>query len=253
MKSDATLTALIVDDEKKSREFLLMLLNDFCPEVEVVGMVSSVSDALLLIEKTQPDVVFLDIQLQSEQGFDLLRRLPKINFEVIFTTAHAEYAIEAIRFSALDYLLKPIDPLELQQAVRKSVGKKNHSLSHLQMQNLLDHFRHARVDLVKIALPTFDGLVFVGIKDIIYLEADSSYTKIVTEHTRPYTVTKVLKEYESMLTSRNFFRIHNSYIINLDKVERYIKGDGGCVVMQNGTTLDVSKRKKQAFMNVIGR
>ena len=253
MKSDATLTALIVDDEKKSREFLLMLLNDFCPEVEVVGMASSVSDALQLLEKTQPEVVFLDIQLKSEQGFDLLRRLPEIHFEVIFTTAHAEYAIEAIRFSALDYLLKPIDPTELQQAVRKSVGKKNHSLSQLQMQNLLEHFRNTRADSVKIALPTFDGLVFVSIKDIIYLEADSSYTKIVTEHAHPYTVTKVLKEYESMLASKNFFRIHNSYIINLDKVEKYIKGDGGCVVMQNGATLDVSKRKKQAFMNIIGR
>ena len=253
MKKNTTLSALIVDDEKKSREFIAMLIHDICPEIEVVGMVPTVKEALHAIEETQPELVFLDIQLKSEQGFDLLKRVPEITFETIFTTAHAEYAIEAIHFSALDYLLKPIDPQELQRAVRRAVDRKDRSFSQVQMQNLLEHFKNAKSNSLKIALPTVDGLVFINIQEIIYLEADSSYTKIMTEQGRSFTVTKVLKEYESLLASKNFFRIHNSSIINLNKLEKYIKGDGGQVIMQNGVTLDVSKRRKQAFLGIIGR
>lgn len=245
------LKAIIVDDERKSRESLKVLINDFCKDVKVVGTAESVSEAIGLIEQYEPDMVFLDIQMNAETGFDLLKKMVQVNFEVIFTTAHSEYAIEAIKFSALDYLLKPIDIEELKNAVKKYKNKRSGNSISKKIENLIENFKSNHSDSFKMALPTAEGLVFVNLTDITYLEADGSYTKVYKNNGEVFMVTKNLKEYEGLLNNKNFFRIHNSYLINLNEVERYVKGEGGYVVMKNGKNLDVSKRKKQAFLNKI--
>jgi len=245
------LKAIIVDDEHKSRESLKVLVNDFCKDVLVIGAASNVKDAIELIEQNEPDFVFLDIQMNAETGFDLLKKAAPINFEVIFTTAHSEYAIEAIKFSALDYLLKPIDVEELKQAVQKYRNKKSGNSISRRIENLIENFKNSHSDSFKMALPTADGLIFMNLTDITYFEADGSYTKVFKKNGEVFMVTKNLKEYEGLLMKKNFFRIHNSYLINLDEIERYVKGEGGYVVMKNGKNLDVSKRKKQAFLSRI--
>lgn len=196
-------------------------------------------------------MVFLDIQMQRETGFDLLTRLSSINFEVIFTTAYSEYAIKAFKFSAIDYLLKPIDIGELKASLDKVEKKLMGSISerlHELIQNLKPPSKHG----YKLALPTSDGLIFVKINDIIYCEASSNYTQIYSNDGRKHIVSRTLKEYEDLLTDHNFFRIHNSHLINLDCIKKYVRGEGGYVIMNNDISLDVSKRKKEAFLSRLG-
>lgn len=245
------LKAIIVDDEQKSRENLKILLQDFCQNVEVLGMGKSVAEGLELIETLRPDILFLDIQMQRETGFDLLNKLPQINFEVVFTTAHSEYAIEAIKFSAIDYLLKPIDITDLQKAVQKVASRVHRSSFKEQFEVLLQNFRNDSSEGYKIALPTSDGLIFISFRDIVFCEAMSNYTQFHMKDGKKHLVSRTLKEYESMLANYHFFRIHNSYLINVREIRRYIKGDGGQVLMSNDVALDVSKRRKDAFLSKI--
>jgi two-component system, LytTR family, response regulator len=244
------LKALIVDDEPKARENLQILLHDFVEGVEVVGLCENIAEATEAVRAHAPDVVFLDIQLQRETGFDLLTRLKEINFEVIFTTAYTEYAIKAFKFSAIDYLLKPIDIEELRKAVARVEKRVSNNMTG-RLTQLVQNLRQGSNENYKIALPTLDGLVFVKISDILYCEASSNYTQIFTTEEK-YLVSKTLKEYDDLLSDHNFFRIHNSYLININSIKKYVKGDGGYVVLNNDTSLDVSKRKKEAFLNKIG-
>jgi two-component system LytT family response regulator len=241
------LKSVIVDDEEKSAENLRILLQDFCEDVEVSACCSNVDEAIEAIRKHQPDVVFLDVQMKGETGFDLLEKMPKVNFEVVFTTAHAEYAIKAFKFSAIDYLLKPIDIAELQQSVAKVQKKLNNNMTE-RLQQLMRNLRDPSGDNYKLALPTTDGLFFVKVSSIIYCEASSNYTEIYTDDGRKHVVSRTLKEYEDMLTDHGFYRIHNSYLINLSAVKKYIRGEGGSVLMNNGRSLDVAKRKKEGFL-----
>jgi two-component system LytT family response regulator len=241
------LKSIIVDDEQKSGENLRILLQDFCEGVEVCAVCNSVDEAIEAIRKHSPDVVFLDVQMQRETGFDLLERLPKVNFEVVFTTAHAEYAIKAFKFSAIDYLLKPIDVTELQASVAKVNKKLTNDMTE-RLQQMMRNLRDPTGDNYKLALPTTDGLFFVKVSTIIYCEASSNYTEIYTDDGRKHIVSRTLKEYEDMLTDHGFFRIHNSYLINLSAVKKYIRGEGGQVLMNNGRSLDVAKRKKEGFL-----
>lgn len=242
------LRAIIVDDEAKARENLAILLQDFVKGVEVVGLCQKISEAVKAVELHSPDVVFLDIQLQRESGFDLLTALDEVNFEVIFTTAYTEYAIKAFKFSAIDYLLKPIDIEELKKAVSKVEKRVSQNMTS-RLTHLVQHLKQGSDS--RIALPTLEGLVFVNIQDILYCEASSNYTQIFTSQEK-YLVSKTLKEYDELLSDHNFFRIHNSYLININSIKKYVKGDGGYVVLNNNTSLDVSKRKKEAFLNRIG-
>jgi len=241
--------AIIVDDEPKARENLQILLQDFVEGVEVVALSQNIAEATKAVKQHMPDVVFLDIQLQRETGFDLLTTLKDVNFEVIFTTAYTEYAIKAFKFSAIDYLLKPIDIEELKKAVAKVEKRMNHNVTS-RLTQLVQNLRQGPSDM-RIALPTLEGLVFVNVQDIIYCEASSNYTQIVTAQEK-YLVSKTLKEYDELLSDHNFFRIHNSYLININAIKKYVKGDGGHVVLSNNVSLDVSKRKKEAFLNRIG-
>jgi two-component system, LytTR family, response regulator len=244
------LKAIIVDDESKSRESLKILIEDFCQDVEVKALCQNVDDALHAIDTHDPDVVFLDIQLQRETGFDLLTRLNKFDFSVIFTTAYSEYAIKAFRFSAIDYLLKPIDIEELRAAIGK-VQKQGSTHIEETLTHLIKNLRSGSADQYKLALPSTDGLVFVKVNDILYCEASSNYTEIYMADNKKYIVSRTLKEYEDILTEQNFFRIHNSYLINLNSIKKYVRGEGGYVVMNNDKALDVSKRKKESFLSRI--
>lgn len=228
-----------------------ILLEDFCEDVQVCALCQNVDEGINAIKEFKPEIVFLDIQMQRETGFDLLTRIKDINFEVIFTTAHSEYAIKAFKFSAIDYLLKPIDIEELKHAIEK-VNKKLHDNISLRLQHLVQNLRSTSSENYKLALPTTDGLLFVKVSNIVYCEASSNYTEIVTEDGKKHIVSRTLKEYDEMLADHNFFRIHNSYLINLNAIKKYVRGDGGYVVMNNDHSLDVSKRKKDSFLVRIG-
>lgn len=243
--------SIIVDDEVKSRESLHILLRDFVSNVEVVALCSSVTEGLDAIRKYKPDLVFLDIQMQRETGFDLLARINPIEFDVVFTTAHSEYAIKAFRFSAIDYLLKPIDIEELKRAVEKVEKKLNGNIS-TRIEQLVQNLKAGPSQRFKLALPTSDGLVFVKVEEIIYCEASSNYTTLFMNDGRKFVVSRTLREYEDMLHEQDFYRIHNSYLINLNAIKKYVRGEGGYVVMNNDVSLDVSKRKKEGFLNRIG-
>jgi len=245
------LRSIIVDDELKSRESLKKMLTTFCEDVEVLDTCQSVADAIKAVEQFKPDVVFLDVQMQGETGFDLLSTLQDINFEVIFTTAYSEYALKAIKFSAIDYLLKPIDIEDLQKAVAKVEKRQSPDVTN-RLKQLLQNLKGGNnTENYKLALPTAEGLTFIKTTDILYCKASGNYTEIFMGDGKKHLVSRPLKEYDDMLSDHTFFRIHHSYLINLNGVKSYIRGEGGQVVMTDNATLDVSRRKKEAFMERI--
>jgi two-component system LytT family response regulator len=235
----------------KSRENLKKMVLTFCEDVEVAETCQDVEQAIEAIAKHRPDIVFLDVQMQAETGFDLLTRLKSIDFEVIFTTAHAEYAIKAIRFSAMDYLLKPIDVQELQDAVAKVKAQVSGSIVE-RMRQLLHNVKATSSENYKLALPTNDGLTFIKINDILYLKASGNYTEIYMTDGQKYLVSRHLKEYDDLLPENSFFRIHHSTLINVNFIKSYVRGDGGYVIMTDSASLDVARRKKDAFLEKIG-
>lgn len=243
--------SIIVDDELKSAESLKILLTDFCENVKVVAICQNINDALKAIEEEEPDVVFLDINLQRETGFDLFDHFSEIRFSIIFTTAFSEYAIKAFRYAALDYLLKPVDIDQLREAVKKAELRMTANLNG-QLENLFHDLKSQKGEFLKLALPTLEGLVFINVDDIIYCEASSNYTTIFLANNQKHIVSRSLKEYDDLLSERNFFRIHSAYLVSLKAIKKYVKGEGGYVVLDNDVSLDVSKRKKAAFLARIG-
>ncbi len=241
--------AVIVEDEMHSRESLKNLLRDFCPEVEVCGAAGSVEEALPLIRATSPELLFLDIELQNGTGFDLLRRLPDMDFEVIFTTAFEQYAIQAIKFSSLDYLLKPIDIDELQEAVAKARQKQDKQHSKAQLEVLLASLEGRRPGASsRICLATAEGLEFLQVDDILYCEANGSYTTFHLRGSRKAVVSKNLREYEKLLEEHPFMRVHNSYLVNLREVQRYVRAEGGYILMKNNAQVSISPKKREEFL-----
>ena len=245
------LRSIIIDDELKSRESLKKMINNFCPTVEVCEMCQNIDEGVEAISKHNPDVVFLDVQMQRETGFDLFSKIKKVNLEVIFTTAHSEYAIKAIKFSAIDYLLKPIDIEELKKAVEKVESKQNLSIAD-RLQHLIQNLQHNNTKNYKLALPTLEGITFIKTENVIYCKASGNYTEIYVSDGQKHLVSRQLKEYDDLLSDHDFFRIHHSFLINLNFVKNYVKGEGGYVVMTDDASLDVSRRKKDAFLSRIG-
>ncbi len=246
-----SLRAVIVEDEKHSRETLKSLLIEFCVDIEVVAMASSVDEAVSMIKSLKPDVVFLDIELQTGTGFDVLDQVFLLNFEVIFTTAFEQYAIKAVKFSSLDYLLKPIDLEELQKAIGKARIKKNQEVYKKQLETLMLNLKQQKPKLNKICLATSDGFEFINVNDIIYCKAEGSYTAFILKKSEKLLVSKHLKEYENLLLEQDFMRVHNSFLINLKEVKKYIKSDGGYIIMNNNDTVSISRSKKDDFIDVI--
>lgn len=241
--------AIVVDDENHSRETLRNLLEEFCSDVQVIAVAGTVRDAVKEIKRLQPDVVFLDIELQSGTGFDILTQLDDIAFEVIFTTAFDQYAIKAVKFSSLDYLLKPIDLEELQIAVEKVKTNKNKIAYNQQLTSLLKNLQQSKPS--RLCLSTMDGVEFVNINEILYGEANGSYTLFKLTTGQKFLVSKHLKEYENLLAEHQFMRVHNSFLINLKEVKKYSKSDGGYIIMNNNDTVSISRSKKEIFMDAM--
>ncbi|MEM9646980.1 MAG: LytTR family DNA-binding domain-containing protein [Bacteroidota bacterium] len=247
------LNVVIVEDEKKSRETLKALLEEFCKDVKVIGMASNVDEAVKVLSVMSPDVVFLDIELQTGQGFDVLDRIKDPTFEVIFTTAFEKYAIKAIKFSSLDYLLKPIDLDELKQAVEKARNRMDTNVYRQQIDTLMQNLSKETYKQEKICLATTGGMEFIAIEDIVLCKADGSYTSFVLKNKNKLMVSKHLKEYEALLGEHQFMRVHNSYVINLKEVKKYVKADGGYIMMSNDMHVSLSPRKKDELMEAMKR
>ncbi len=244
--------ALIVDDEQHCIEALQTMLQKKCPGVTVVAGARSVKEARALIEEMQPDLVFLDVEMPHQNGFELLKLFDKVNFDVIFTTAYEQYALKAIKFNALDYLLKPFSVKELQDAIEKFREKRSsgapREISDSPLEVFLQNMKTLQQNHKKIALPTINGLVFMPVQNIVRCESTGNYTKIFFTDKKHLMVSKPLKEFEELLTDINFFRIHNSHLINLQQMQSYIQGEGGFALMSDGTQVEVSRRRKAEFL-----
>ena len=242
-------TAVIVEDEVRSRQFLKSLVDEFCPEVDVTGMAASVEEAVGMINQLKPQLLFLDIEMHTGTGFDILQQISHREFQVIFTTAYDHYAIKAIKFSALDYLLKPIDVQELQTAVQKAIAQLSGNETQKPLEMLLQNMlRTAAGQDYTISLSTSEGMEFVPIRQIMRLEASGPYTTFFLKDQRKIMVSKNLKEYEILLGDHEFYRLHNSHIVNLREVRKVVKTDGGYAVMNDDSMIAISPKKKEEFL-----
>lgn len=244
------LTAIIIDDELKGRIALKQKLQDYCPEVQLSGEAANGEEGLLLIDKIHPQIIFLDIEMPRMNGFEMLHKVKNKNFHLVFTTAYDQYAIKAIKYSAFDYLLKPVDIEELRSVINRILQQSSQSNTLRKLEVLEENF-YQKNSLSKIAIPSLDGLLFFNTSDIIHLEAQSNYTAIYFINHPKLIASRTLKEFEDILPPDIFFRTHHSHIINLNYIKRYIKGDGGQIEMQNGSFIDVARRKKDEFLKAI--
>jgi two-component system LytT family response regulator len=243
---------IIVDDENNASEFLEKMLHRFFPnKFYVCGLFETVDKAIIAIETFQPDLVFLDIQMPNKNGFELFKEIKEINFEVIFTTAHSEYAIEAIKRSALDYLLKPINYIDLLGAVTRYENKSKKESQQKQFNVLLENIDTGDVTHKKMAISTDTGIEFVKYNSIIFLEAQNNYTKINLIDGTSIIASKTLKYFEELLPSELFFRIHKTYLVNMNFVKRFFKIDDFLVELTTGAKLPISLRKKNDFIIAI--
>lgn len=247
---------IIVDDEKLSRSVLTLLLEKYCPAVDIVAVCADGISALQAIEKHKPELLFLDVEMPGLNGFEVLQACKETAFSIIVTTSHDHYALEAIRHNALDYLMKPIIKEDLQEAVDKALlrltKKKEQSVSKTDslMEFLHQHLHPGE----RLALPSPEGLRMLLVKDILYCMADGENTRIYLQSTPGASlVNRTLKEVESSLKNKGFFRVHHSYVVNLFYMDRYIKGDGGDIIMSDGSSIPVSRNRKQEFMERIER
>jgi two-component system LytT family response regulator len=246
------LSAIIIDDETSSRNSLKQKLANHCPDIEIIAECENGEGGIKTLQEKRPDIVFLDVEMPRMNGFTMLQQLPQRNFEVIFITAYDHYAIKAIKFSALDYLVKPVAVDELKAAIEKASQKRKLSSGNERLEMLLQNLVADKKELPRIAIPSMEGLQFVETAHIIYLEANSNYTCFYLINNIKITVARTLKDFEELLPTSVFMRIHHSYIINKNLVKKYIKGEGGQVVMVNDSVLDVARRKKEEFMKAMG-
>lgn len=240
------INAVIVDDEPYCCEALNTLLKRYCPEVNVSAKCHSAAKALVAIEELQPQLVFLDIEMPRMNGFQLLEKISPVHFELVFTTSYDQYAIKAIRFSALDYLLKPIDREELQVAVQKVMLRQHPPLPQ-QLEILLQKIHQPAGSILKIAMPTMEGLQMISVDSIISCASDSNYTILLLKNKKRMIASRTLKEVEEMLEDYAFMRVHHSYLVNLNEIEKYMKGDG-YLLMSDATKVEVSRSRKEMLL-----
>lgn len=248
---EISIRAVIVDDEARARRILEALLTEYCPKVTVVGHAGSVPEAVKVIYAQQPDLVFLDIEMPGELGFALFDYFHEPTFQVVFVTAYQHYAIQAFKVSALDYLLKPLEIEQLARAVDKVRIKADWALQNEKIQALRLNLNEQR-QLRRLALPVAEGVLFLDVENIFYLKAEGSYTYVVTEKNK-VLVSKKLGEFDEIEQHPDFFRSHRSYLVNLQHLDRFVKGDGGYLVMRNGDSVELSRYKKEEFLEVVKR
>ncbi len=232
--------SIIVDDEEHAIESLEILLKKYCPDIQVVASSNNVLDAIRQINLKKPQLAFLDVSMPSGSGFDLLDALVEINFQFVFITAYEKYAIDALRRNALDYLIKPVDFTELQNAVEK-VRQKLAASAQVNNPLMSTH----------LCVPVVDGIEFISYDEIICLEAEGNYVKIHTNATKPVVISKTLKDLEVKLSPQIFIRCHRSFIVNLSKIKKYNKGDGGSLTLSNGAQIPLSPGKRDDFLGYL--
>lgn len=242
--------ALAIDDEIHCLKALTMLLEQHCPDIQLMETCPSAKKGLEAIERLRPDIVFLDIEMPVMNGFELLEQLPEIPFAIIFTTSYDQYAIKAFRFSALDYLLKPIDPDELIAAVKKVKAQNDYPIAE-QFEFLLKHIQSKATGINKIAVPISDGFELIPIDDLIYLEASDNYTHVFRKNKSKIVARRTLKEMEEQLHDFSFMlRVHHSFVVNLNEVTKYVRGEGGYLIMSDNSIVNVSRSRKEALMKL---
>jgi two-component system LytT family response regulator len=243
--------AIIVEDEKMSRETLRRMLEKYCPQVEIVAEAEGYRIGIEMIRKFEPDVVFLDIQMPDGSGFRLLEEFKEMEFEVIFTTAFDQFAIKAIKFSALDYLLKPIIPQELVNAVEKVEQKQLENRKSKNIEVFLENMKNKEESTQKIVLSTSDKIHVIQVDEIIRCESDNYYTQFYFTNGKRLIVSKTLKENEELLSQHNFIRPHKSHLINVKYIKSFLRQEGGYIVMTDGSKIPVSRRKREKIMDIL--
>lgn len=246
------LKAMLIDDERSSLESLSFEINEYCPELEVTKTFQDPLEGIREIKNNPPDILFLDIEMPGMNGFELLKSLPEIKFHTIFVTAYDQFAIKAFEFNAVDYLLKPVRKSKLINAVQKILDRQHTEFDKSNLEALIQNIHiQSHSGLENIALPTSDGFSMVHVNDIAYLQADSNYTWVHLLNKKKYLVTKTLKDMEDMLRFPQYFRPHKSYLVNLNHVDRYIRGQGGYLVMKDNAQIPVARGQKSEMMKML--
>lgn len=247
--SKTPIRILLVDDEQPCRDVVRFILNTHCPEASIVGEATSLAEAETMVPKLFPDLILLDVDLGDGTGFDLLDRFPQPNFKVVFTTAHDEFALLAFRYSALDYLLKPVDPEELIDAVQKVAVPTEPQVYHRQLEQLQHHRSTRRFD--RITLNTGDGLLFITTDEITRLEANGNYSFVFLENGERHLAAQSLASFEEMLPGPPFFRAHQSHMVNISFVRKLAKDDGESLLMTDKSVIPLARRRKEAFIGIM--
>ena len=245
------LKALIVDDEQHCIDRLERLLRSSTHNIQIIALCKTIGEAKKEIAKITPDILFLDVQLGNETGFDLLSQLNSIDFEVIFTTSYDKYALKAIKFSALDYLLKPIDNTELDNALQKLRQQKNLKDASKKIDVLFHNFKESNASSKRIAIPTVEGFTMMDTKEIIRFQSDANYTHIHTLSRKKITASKTIKYFEDILDENMFFRVHKSHLVNLGYIKTYTKGKGGYITLSDKTKIEVAVRRKDELLKIL--
>ncbi len=249
-----TIKTILVDDEPRGLKSLQKLLQFNCPSVEVISCCNNATEAKNEIIGVDPDLVFLDIAMPGKTGLDMLTELPEINFEVIFVTAYSDHMKQAFHFSAVDYLIKPVDEELLTQAVSRVEKKLERKVNDYvttkkdELETFIYNMQHASVNQKKLCIPSLTGFQVIEIADIIYCEASTNYTNFYFTHRSPICASKQIHEYEQLLSDCNFIRTHKSFLVNMQHIKEYVRGEGGSLILSNGNEVEVSRRKKDWLM-----
>lgn len=244
------LEAIIIDDEPDCVKLLALQLKMYCPQVQVVAECTTSESGLTKIKELQPNLVFLDIEMPVINGFQLLEKIGSINFSLVFVTAYDQFAVKAFRFNALDYLLKPIDGKDLKSAVEKALQQRPGALQLQLMKQQLHGGEKYHPD--KIALPYQNGVTFTEIKNVLYCEAANNYTRFYVAGSQPCMVSKTLGDIQEVLEERNFVRVHRQYLVNLDHIKKYVRGEGNYLIMSNDENIPVARNKKEKLVERFG-
>lgn len=244
---------IIVDDEPKSRSLLCELLETRFPTISIAGLAASAQEGIELINQHQPDVVFLDINMPKTNGFEMLKMLQPVKFNTVFITAYDQFAVKAFQYNAFDYLLKPVDLDEFSQCVERLLERKAQTDLHLRLESLMAKLEQPNLVPDRITIHSMDGITIIPIADIYYIEAAGAYSIFYWKDENKIISSINLKQYETLLEPHNFFRVHNSYLVNVAQVKKFLKEDGGCVIMSDNSRVFVSKRRKDEFLKMLGK